>query len=104
MSLQPKAQVVITAIPSQRIVCIEFSIEIPESILAGLPEFINPLKGMTFDICWDSQEYGFKVFYNRAWDCTDISQELKTFLNQHGITDIYAQIEGDFLYRKPLPN
>lgn len=93
--LQAKAQVVITAIPSQRVVHIEFSIEIPDSILKDFPDFIVQYKGINYENSWNSHEYGFKVFHNRAWDNLHITLEIRSFLQSKEITDIVTQIEGD---------
>ena len=101
--LENLAPIVITAIPALRIVSIEFSIAIPDSILRDFPDFIVQYKGINYENSWNSHEYGFKVFHNRAWDSKDIAKEIRSFLVSKGFGEILTQIEGDRPINKILP-
>ena len=93
--LEALAPIVITAIPAKRVIHIEFSIEIPDSILKEFPDFIQPIKGVNYENSWNSHEYGFKVFHNRTWLSLDIAKEIRSFLVSKGFNEILTQIEGE---------
>ena len=100
--LEARAQVVITAIPSERVLHVSFSIPLMDSLVKKFSDFIEKFNGIGWDTSYHSLSYGFKVVYNRAWDCTDIANGIKTFLMEQGITDVYTQVEGDWVSRKSL--
>lgn len=93
--LEALAPIVITAIPTERIVYVEFSMEIPDSLLEEIPQFINTFKGIHCTNIWNSSEYGFKVSHNRAWLSLDIAKEIRSFLADKKFDEILTQVEGE---------
>jgi len=91
--LEAKAQVVITAIPTERVIHVSFSIPLTDSLVKKFSDFIEQFNGIGWDASYHSLSYGFKVFYNRAWDCNVIAHGIKTFLIGQEITDVYTQVE-----------
>ena len=100
--LEAKAQVVITVVPSERVIHINFSIPLTDSLVKKFSDFIEQFNGIGWDTSYHSLSYGFKVFHKRAWDCNVVAYEIKTFLVAQGIPDVYTQVEKDQVLYKPL--